>query len=329
MDDIFIGNSTEAVEDLFANMVVSDVSMPHTSTRLSPITFTEFITRNNILCTIQGDVYAQANKFWQKYLSLTPDLLKKCQGPFNMDKCEEKHGGWNKFIDYLVRALDVESFTGHPYYQMHYLAHVNYLFNADNFDDDKIINICYRSIWAEIMKYVWYKKSIKTKTVWAPIMNYSDLRFSDGLNNMIHAAKIYIESHSGAFFDMKRFDVHRLQALKEIVCEGLKGVYSKKYVGDTWTENFVKCVSSSMMIKTDVELCEAYDSFEQDGMKCCKALHRIDKMKHKYERHYFDDCPDDAMDAMLDILGDINKGLESYKDVIEKEQKEKANDTAK
>ena len=316
MDNIFFGNSTEAIEDLFANMVVSDVSMPHTNTRLSPITFTEFITRNNILSTIQGNIYTHANKFWQKYLSLTPDLLKKCQGEFSMNRCEEEHGGWNKFIDYLMRIVDVEAFTGHPYYQMHYLAHVCYLFNKENFDSDKLINICYKSIWTEIIKFVCYKKVIKCSTVWTPIMNYSDLRFGDGLNNTINAAKVYIESHSGVSFDLKRFDVHRLQALKDIINEGLKGVYSKKYAGDSWTENFVKCVSGSMMIKTDMDLCEVRESFEHDGMRCCKPLKRIDNIKRRYENHYYDGCPDDAIDSMLDVLSDINKGLAGYSDEL-------------
>ena len=68
----------------------------------------------------------------------------------------------------------------------------------------------------------------------------------------------------------------------------------------------------SSLIQSDVDACELHESFERDGMKCCKALKKLMKARSLFDKNAFDGDPDGAGDYLLDAYAIINKGLESY-----------------
>ena len=68
----------------------------------------------------------------------------------------------------------------------------------------------------------------------------------------------------------------------------------------------------SSLIKSDVDVCELHESFERDGMKCCKVLKMLMQARNLFDKNAFDGDPDGAGDYLLDAYAIINKGLESY-----------------
>jgi len=312
MDGIFSDASTDSIEKFFARLIVYDVAMPHTKTRLSPITFSEFLIRNSILCINQYQVYDAANKFWRRYLDLTPGLLDMIPKPYDMSVCEEEHPGWNKLIDYFNRILDVQKFEGNKYYQMHYLSHVCYLFYQETFKNSHE-QCCMRTIFNEVVAPILYEPIIKVASyTWMPVLNFADMRFDESVVTLCARVSGFIETHSGRLMNHQNFDVSRLQSLQHIVNEGLHGIYDNKYNGDHWKTSLVNCISKASILKADMELCELHDSFARDGMKCCRAFDILDKCQNHYEKNLFDDDPDGAIDELLDVYSALKKGLESY-----------------
>lgn len=322
MDGIFNGVSTDNIQRFFGNMIAFDVSMPHTSTRLSPITFQSFMIRNNILCVNQEQVYEEACKFWKRYSSLSAGMLEQCQGgKVQMDVCEESKPGWNKLIDYFNRVLALQDLFGQfvPY-KMHYLAHICYLFAHEKFDDDHA-GLCQKAIFHNIMSSVMYDNIIPVANlVFAPILNSLDCRFNEALTLTYTRINQFIDGHCARTMDYKRFDIDRLRALQEIVKEGLQGIHEKRYDDNNWEGSFLKCLTSSALIKSDIDVCELSDSFERDGMKCCKVVNKLMQARKLYSSNAFQNDPDGATDYLLDAWSLLKQGLESYNIPSDKEK---------
>ena len=320
MDGVFSGVATANVERFFGSMIAYDVAMPHTSTRLSPINFSVFLVRNNIFCMNQEQVYGAANKFWERYNNMTPGFLEKCQGKLYMNLCEEECSGWNKLVDYLNRVLKVQEFGDHLYYKMHYLAHVCYLFSHETFDDVSDGN-CQKALFHNLMSCVMYEHLIPCNNItFAPIINFADVRFSEAI--VLTCARIsqFIESHCARTMNFKEFDLQRLLALKQIVKDSLTQIYENKYNDNDWKAGFIKCMVESSLIKSDIDACELHESFERDGMKCCKAINKLMKARKLFDKNAFDGDPDGAADYLLDAYALLNKGLESYNVGTEKKK---------
>ena len=327
MDGVFQGCSTDQIDKFFGNMIAFDVSMPHTSTRLSPITFQTFLIRNNILCVNQEQVYVAACKFWKRYSSLSSGMLEQCQGgKISMDTCEEPKPGWNKLIDYLNRVLALQNLFGNfvPY-KMHYLAHICYLFAHEKFDDEHA-GLCQKAIFHNIMCTMMYDNIIPTvNLVFAPILNSLDCRFNEALTLTYTRINHFIDGHCARTMNHKEFDIERLRALQEIVREGLQGIHDRKYDDDgNWEGSLLKCLTSSALIKSDVDVCELSDSFERDGMKCCKVLNKLMQARKLYSSNAFQNDPDGATDYLLDAWSLLKQGLESYNISTDKKEKTKS-----
>lgn len=311
MEGVFAGVTTDAIESWFSNLIVYDINFPHTSNRISPITFTEFLGRSSIICTNQEQVYDCANKFWRRYVSFTPDILNKIRGKYNLDICEEEHAGWNKLVDYFNRILDVQKFDNNHYYQMHYLSHVCHLFYTENFScvDERS---CNRTIFNEVISPILYAPNIPVaKYFWLPVMNYADMRFGERLVDVCLRASAFIENHSGRSMDPEKYDIKHLNNLYNIVKQGLDGIHANKYNDNLWKVPLIECLTQATIIKADVDACELHDSFEQNGMKCCGVIKKLQKAKDRFEKDILDD-PDIAIDQLLDCYSLLKKNLASY-----------------
>lgn len=312
MDGVFSGVATANIERFFGSMIAYDVAMPHTSTRISPINFQTFLVRNNILCLNQEQVYDAANKFWTRYNNMTPGFLEKCQGKLSMNMCEESCPGWNKMVDYLNRVLKVQEFGDHLYYKMHYLAHVCYLFSHETFEDTNAGN-CQKALFNNLMSCMFYEHLIPCNNLtFAQVINFADVRFSEAVVMTCARISQFIEAHCARTMNLKDFDLSRLMALKQIVKDSLTQIYEHKYDDDSWKAGFIKCMVESSLIKSDVDVCELHESFERDGMKCCKVLKKLMQARNLFDKNAFDGDPDGAGDYLLDAYAIINKGLESY-----------------
>ena len=321
MDGVFSGVATANVERFFGSLVAYDVTMPHTNTRLSPLNFQMFLARNNILCINQQQVYDAANRFWRRYISFTPGVLDKCQNPYSLSICEEEKPGWNKLVDYLNRLLCVQDFNDHLYYKMHYIAHICYLFSNETFPDVNSGN-CQKAIFNEIIQDVTYERLIPTNNLaWIPVLNHADARFCEGVTMACAKASHFIETHCARTMNNKEYDISRLVALKEIVTSGLTAMYDKKYEGEMWKAGFIECLARASLVNTDMEMCELKDSFNRDGMKCCKVLNKLIKARTLFEKNMINDDPETATDYLLDAYTLINKGLQSYNIPTDKEKK--------
>lgn len=311
MDGCFQGVPADNIDRFLSLMILSDSALPHTSTRMSPITFTEFLARNSILCLNQMQVYDQACKFWRKYLSFSPKILEAAQGKTPMDICEQEHAGWNKLVDHFNRILDVQQFTN-AYYQMHYLSHCFHLFYLENFKNSEE-RCCMRAIYNQIISPILYESCIPVaQYFWLPVMNFADMRFKEVVVLLCARITAYIEAHAGRTMNTKEFDKRNLETLFGIVKEGLQGVHENKYNDELWKVPLCRCLSQSAVVQADVDSCELHDSFEQDGMQCCKALRCLKNMKTRYDRDYLDNDPDQAIDLLLDTYSLLKAGLDTY-----------------
>lgn len=311
MDGCFTGVPTDNIEKWMSNLIIFDTSAPHTKTRLSPITFTDFLGRSNIMCLNQHQVYEAANKFWRRYLSFSPNLLESIHENDDLSICEVEHTGWNKLVDYFNRILEVQKFSN-TYYQMHYLAHCFYLFSTEDlgFGDNKN---CYKIIFNEIVSPILYETCIPvTNCFWPSILNYTDMRFRERLVLLCARISSFIESHAGRTMNTKQFDERNLKALYKFIKDGMAAIHENKYNDELWKVPLVNCLVQSDLIRADMEACELHDMFERDGMKCCSALRQLKNIRERYDKNALNDDPDFAIDCLLDVYMTLKKGLESY-----------------
>lgn len=318
MHGIFSGIPTEMTERFFSNLVAFDASLPHTTTRISPVTFQTFLTRNGIVCLNMLEVYNTANNFWQKYLEITPGILERVQGKYNLSKCEETHDGWNALIDLLNRVKDVQDFDGHPYYQMHYLSHVCFLASQMDLGDKE--GLYYKAIFQDCVSPVLYDHLVPTPfAVFAPIMNYTDIRFNEGVTLAVAKSSMFIHCHSGGSVDPDEFDKSRLKALKDLVEGALKAIVENKN-NKMWTTPFQQCLASSGLLNADYNCLELKPAFEANHTCCGKTFKWLNKMRARNEKGLYNDDPEAAIDDLLDIYSSIKEGYEHYNMSIKKKE---------
>lgn len=311
MDGLFSGVSTDNIEHFFMSMIVFDVGFPHTDTRLSPITFNDFMIRNQVLCINSMQVYNEACKFWARYFSFNKAMLRSAHDKYDLNICNEPHGGWNKLVDHLNRLLDVNRFEGNPYYQMHYIAHCCHGFFCEKFKDAEEYKTN-KIVFNEIISPIIYDPVVPTQYSFLPILNFADLRFMERVAMMCSRIDAFMENHCGRTMNHHEFDINHLKMLYDIVTEGLKGVRDNKYNGNAWLQQLQQCIAKTTIIQADVNACELKDVFERDGMKCCSVLKVLKRIGQRNERNAYSDDPDLAFDELLDAYKLCADGLKSY-----------------
>lgn len=323
---IFPGVPANHIERFFINMCASDMNLPHTSTRLSPITFNEFMIRNQILTTVPFDIYDEANKIWVKTLEQNPGLFKLSglRATHEMDLCEQKHKGWNEVIDYLNRLVDVEKFDDSPYFQMHYIAHICYLFikMTDQYEIDKCMT--YRTIFNDLISPILYESCIPTTYAFLPVKKSTDVKFQHDMTTMLIKVKDYIVSHSANRMNTVLLDGSRVKQFAADVKEILTAIHNVKYMEDNaWKTHLRAYLNRVLVYKYDFEMFELYPVFKRDGMKSIKIVDDLLKIKKHFDAGCIMDA-DDAIDQLLGVYGDLLKAVKEVEPGLEKIEKDRS-----
>ena len=315
---IFNGVSSDNIDSFFMQMCISDSLLPHTYTRLSPITFQEFMARNNIMCLNQRQVYDAACMAWRMQLKAVPGtILNDAHRGMDYDKCEKPHPGWIPLIDMLNRVLDIENISiksdsTRLYHQMHYLAHVSYLADVTPMCDDKEDDIYFRTMFRDCISPMLYPTLIPAAPIWAPVMMFTDMRFSEAVVLTLSKVSNFISTHCGRLSDAQEIDKTRLMAMHQTVKEALDVVHKNKYDDGVWQTGLGALLTRLMIIRADLNACEMKDSMERDGCKCIRRFRQLHKIKKMFDADHLDNNPETAIDLLLDTYADLKSDLRSY-----------------
>lgn len=294
--------SPENLEKFFVNMIVSDLSMPHTRQRLSPITFCEFMARNQIQLLNPFDLYDQANKVWRKFSHDNPNIFDApMRKEIDLDQAETEHSGWNVVIDYLRRLIEV-SIIPLPYYQMHYIAHVCHNFIQATNSLEGMKQAAYRNTWNQILSPIMYECIIPARYAWLPIENYADIRFGTDLGHTLRNAKQFIDNHSAISMDHKAYDEFRVQHIRQDCENTINKVYKNKLkTQDVWKPAVDEFFMRNQLRESDAEMCEMWEQFKSNGMQIVDLFDKIDKFHKDYDAGKYNEDPDSIIDTLLDI----------------------------
>lgn len=312
MNQIFGNVPADSIDKFFFRMFLSERGMPHTSTRISPITFTDFMSRNNILCTNQLEVYDTANKEWKRFLNSFEGGRPKDFDRLivEMDKSEEPRWGWCKVIDLMNRILDVSKFRDN-YCQMHYLAHVCHLANIERFHENDEENIYHKTIFKNCISPIVYPIMIPTlRYTWTPIVSYTDVIFEESVTMMCTKVSDFISSHQASSANVDAIDRTRVLALGELCVAALKEIKTNKYNAN-WSGNLNSLLTSVALIASDLRMCELYDEMERDGCKCVRPIKKLSRIKKSFDANRYED-PNDVIDDLLDVYTILDDCLKCY-----------------
>lgn len=292
----------ENLEKFFINMIVSDLGMPHTKQRLSPITFCEFLVRNQIQLLNPFDLYDAANKTWRKFNHDNPNIFDApMRKDIDLDQADVEHSGWNPVIDYLRRLLEVKNIAL-PYYQMHYISHVCHNFIQMTNDLDNTKQLAYRNTWNEILNPIMYECIIPARYAWLPIENYADIRFGPDVDRMVRNAKQFIDNHSAVAMNHKAYDEFRVHHIRQDCETTINKVYKNKLkTQDVWQPAVDEFFLRNQLRESDAEMCEMWEQFKSNGMQIVDLFAKIDKFYKDYKAGRYNDDPDGIVDTLLDI----------------------------
>ena len=311
--------NNEMISRFTNNLIMSDASLPHTSSRLSPITFTEFSARCGIIGLNLDILYKLCCQIWSRNKFLVP--YKEAQSPTNMDIAEEVGEGWCKLIEYLNKFLRVEEIYRKDY-KMHYIAHLCWSLQASGIDADET-HLQNTTIFKEILSPIIYPDMFPITLKIVPnIMSFMDVRFDDALKVSIARAEEFVETHSKRSFKSKDFDVTRLMTGEELISDALKKLNESKNESDGgWINAIQPALQKAQYINADISMCEDFVQLKEDGLKCIDVYEKLDKLRKKYNGGKFVDDPEYVMDKLLDVYSLISKGLKSYHVSVDKLKK--------
>lgn len=322
MSACFMGVPGQTIERFFLNMCAFDANMPHTETRLSPITFCDFMIRNQVQSINLFGVYEEANKVWKHLVESSPGMMNTnvVRAKFDLDACEKPHTGWNMMIDYLNRFLDVAQMNDSPYYQMHYIAHVSYLFNkaTEKFDRDKCMT--YRTIFNDLISPILYDTLIPTTYTFLPIRGCTDIRFGECLMNALGKVQGYIYGHAANHMNYTVLDGARCKQFYDDLKEAMTILHNQKYAGtQVWSSSLQAYFNKIMVYQLDAEMFEMYSSFKRDGLQHIGVIEDLMKLKKRFEKGTYGDEADDALDDLLDVYSKLVTILKEIGPAYEKE----------
>jgi len=298
---IFRGVPSERIDAFFVSMILSNVTMPHTSEALSPIVFTEFMARNQIITMTPLVVYEAANQFWRRYVQEMGLDLITMAAQQGYGRIHEPGTGWNKLVSWLLKLEKVKEITI-PLYQMHYIAHICYQFYRDTEKDGPDEAAVERMFFNDIVSPMFYDPLIPTGYVLLPVLDYLDCRFRDRIPILLGKIDGFILRHK-ANYDHILLDKQYSEYLQREAETCMTGIVKDKYKGDNvWKEHLASYLAKSTMMHGDLKMCELYPAMDQSAaMQCVKLFHLSDKIRNKFRSGSYDGDPMSAIDDMLDI----------------------------
>ena len=293
----------EKIDLFFSQMFLSDITMPHTHNFLSPITFTQFLDRNQIRTYNPLAVYDEANNRWRELVSEDPNILNTDQrAGVDLDMAEQQsENSWHMLIDFFRRFLNVTKIKD-LYYSMHYISHVCREFlGATSMLKDPRTMICTRAIFTQMVGPVLYDSIIPTQYFFLPIKLYTDVGFVPGLQHAIARVSNYVQGHTGQLIQIDKLDNVRCDAIKKELHEALTNLVKFKRNKHKINETMTTLGNSMKIYHIDQDAYEMSDTFARDGVKSAIAINKLDKLGDRYIGGKVSHDPNDLIDLLLDV----------------------------
>ena len=300
---VFTDVPDEKVHEFYVQMILSDIVMPHTREHLSPITFSQFLDRNQIRTFNVLPIYEEANSVWKEFSYNNKELGSgKFASKLDMNLAEQPtENSWHILIDFFRRLLKAEDIT-EPYILMHYLAHVcrSFLEASSTIGDHREV-VCTRAIFTQMTGPILYDTIIPAAYVFLPIKNYTDATFFPSVRVMFQRVKGYIECHTAQKMEATLLDKNRLDAIKKELHKTLNSITKHRNDQNSINAAMTCLANTSKIYKIDQDAYEMSDTMIRDGFRSANAIVKLNKLGDKFVAGRISSEPDELIDRLLDI----------------------------
>ena len=300
---VFTDVPDEKVHEFYVQMILSDIVMPHTREHLSPITFSQFLDRNQIRTFNVLPIYEEANSVWKEFSYNNKELGSgKFASKLDMNLAEQPtENSWHILIDFFRRLLKAEDIT-EPYILMHYLAHVcrSFLEASSTIGDHREV-VCTRAIFTQMTGPILYDTIIPAAYVFLPIKNYTDATFFPSVRVMFQRVKGYIECHTAQKMEATLLDKNRLDAIKKELHKTLNSITKHRNDQNSINAAMTCLANTSKIYKIDQDAYEMSDTMIRNVFRSANAIVKLNKLGDKFVAGRISSEPDELIDRLLDI----------------------------
>ena len=295
--------SSDKVDSFFQQMFLSDITMPHTHNFFSPITFSQFLDRNQIRTFNPLAIYDETNERWRRLVAANPALIEEGdRGEIDLDIAEKpSENSWHLLIDFFRRVLHVAEIKN-TYYSMHYLAHVfrEFLGASSQLSDARTM-VCTRAIFTQMTGPVLYDSLIPAQYFFLPIKSYTDATYPISLQTAVNRVSTYIAGHTAQTMQIEKLDELRCESIKKELHSALSKIVKYKRNSKKVNEIMTNMANTMKIYKIDQDAYELSDTFVRDGVKSSIAINTLNKLGDKFIAGKMSHDPDDLIDALLDV----------------------------
>ena len=299
----FQGVPKDKVEFFYGQLILSDITMPHTHNHLSPITFSQFLDRNQIRTYNVLPIYEEANAKWKSFAADNEVIFKTgLRATYDLDLAEQPaENSWHILIDYFRRMLHVKDIKD-PYLGMHYMSHVCRTFlEASSEIEDQRLMLCTRAIFTQMTEPVLYPSLVPTSYAFLPVKMYTDATYLQSCQAMMTRVYTYILGHSAQSSVLAKVDETKSKQIKNELHDALTAVVKNKRHEEKVDEIMTQLSNSMKIYKVDQDAYEMADTLVRDGFKSAIAIEELSKLGDKYCTGKMSKDPDDVIDSLLDV----------------------------
>jgi hypothetical protein len=328
----FQGVSQEKTDMFFSQMMLSDITMPHTHSHFSPIVFSEFLDRNQIRSYNIYALYEEANQRWRAFLNGNEGVFDHgIRKDVDLDKAEQpSENSWHILIDYFRRMMYVKDIND-PYMIMHYISHVcrSFLEATGEFKDARTC-ACTRAIFTQMTEPILYPSLIPAPMCFLPVRSYTDVGFVSGVRDMLIRVYTYILGHSASTSQLLKVDEAKAETIKKELHDVLTKVVKNKRHSEKVNQIMINLANSMKIYKIDQDAHEMSETLVRDGFKSALAINTLSDLGDKYIGGKISKDPDDVVDSLLDVWSIVSPPkkktfLSKIGDVFHKPTKEDMN----
>ena len=300
---IFHDVDNSKIDSFFTQMFLSDVTMPHSHSYLSPITFSQFLDRNQIRTFDPRSVYDEACQRWRIFSQIHPEVFDnntQKQIDFNLAE-KPSENSWHILIDFFRRILLTMKIKD-LYFTMHYLSHVCREFLDATTKTLSARDAVYtRAVFTQIIGAMLYDSIVPTQYYFLPVKNYTDASYPGSLEQTMIRVQTYILGHTAQSMQIKKLDDIRTDIVKKELHSALSGLVKYKHNEQRIQETMLKLTNSMKVYKIDQDAFELSETMVRDGVKSAVAISKLSKLGDKIYEGKVSQDPDELIDRLLDI----------------------------
>ena len=300
---VFQDVDNSKIDSFFTQMFVSDVTMPHTHDYLSPITFCQFLDRNQIRTFDPKSIYEEACKRWKFFSTIHPQVFDDSpRKEVDLETAERPaENSWHILIDFFRRVLYVAKIKD-LYFTMHYLAHVCRAFLDDTAAKLSPRDMVFtRAVFTQIVGGILYDSIVPTQYYFLPVKHYTDASYPGALQQTIIKVQTYIVGHTAQTMEIKKLDEIRSDIIKRELHSALSDLVKHKRNDHRVQSTMLKLTNSMKIYKIDQDAFELSDTMLRDGVKSAIAIDRLSKLGDKFSEGKISSDPDELIDRLLDV----------------------------